>query len=117
VPGLENGTYTVSATDQCPRTVTEQVRVNSGCGIYVPNVITPNNDGMNDTWVIDGLFHSKHSVRVFNRWGQVIFESKNYNNTWRAAGVSDGTYFYEIISDRAKGPVTGTLTILSNGRQ
>lgn len=117
VPGLVNGSYTVSATDECPRTVTVDVNVSSGCGIHVPNVITPNNDGMNDAWVIDGLFRSNHTVTVFNRWGQVIFESKNYNNTWRAAGVSDGTYFYEIISDRAEEPVTGTLTILSNGRQ
>ncbi len=116
VPGLENGTYTVSATDDCPRTATVEVNVNSGCGINVPNVITPNNDGMNDAWVIDGLYRSKHTVTVFNRWGNVIFESKNYNNSWRASGVSDGTYFYEIISDRSDEPVTGTLTILSNGR-
>lgn len=116
VSGLENGTYTVSATDECPRTISLEVNVSSGCGIHVPNVITPNNDGMNDAWVIDGLQRSKHTVTVFNRWGQVVFESKNYNNTWRAVGVSDGTYFYEIISDREEKPVTGTLTILSNGR-
>ncbi|MBL7951628.1 MAG: gliding motility-associated C-terminal domain-containing protein [Flavobacteriales bacterium] len=116
VPGLENGSYTVTATDECPRTTTLDINVHSGCGIFVPNVITPNNDGNNDAWVIDGLQRSKHTVTVFNRWGQVVFESRNYNNTWRATGVSDGTYFYEIISDRSQGPVTGTLTILSNGR-
>lgn len=116
VSGLDDRTYQITVTDECPRTATISVTVNSGCGINVPNVITPNNDGSNDAWVIDGLFRSKHSVTVFNRWGQVVFESSNYTNTWRASGVPDGTYFYEIISDRSKEPVTGTLTILDNGR-
>ena len=46
----------------------------------------------------------------------MIFESSHYANNWRAVGVPDGTYFYEILSDRADGPLTGTLTILGNGR-
>lgn len=116
VSGLDDGTYQITVTDDCPRTVSTSVNVNSGCGINVPNVMTPNNDGSNDAWVIDGLFRSKHTVTVFNRWGQVVFESSNYNNTWHASGVPDGTYFYEIISDRSKEPVIGTLTILDNGR-
>jgi len=115
VTALDNATYTISAMDECPRTITSEVSVSSGCGIHVPNVITPNNDGFNDAWVIDGLHRSKHTVTVYNRWGQAIFESNNYNNNWRAVGVPDGTYFYEIISDRSTEPVTGTLTILGNG--
>ena len=117
VSGLENGTYLAMATDGCPDTVSVSIVVNSGCGISVPNVITPNNDDINDEWVIDGLFRSKHRVSIFNRWGQLIFESANYNNDWKATGVPDGTYFYEIVSDRSKEPLTGTLTILSNSRQ
>lgn len=116
VTGLEDMTYTITATDECPSTVTADVSVFSGCEIDVPNVITPNSDGHNDAWVIEGLPRSKHSVTVFNRWGQVIFESSHYANNWRAVGVPDGTYFYEILSDRADGPLTGTLTILGNGR-
>lgn len=115
VSALDDANYIISATDECPRTITSEVSVSSGCGIHVPNVITPNNDGYNDAWVIDGLNRSKHTVTVFNRWGQAIFESTNYNNNWRAVGVPDGTYFYEIISDRSTEPVTGTLTILGNG--
>jgi len=117
VPGLENGTYEVTATDECPRTVSMTVNVNAGCGISIPNIITPNNDGVNDAWVIDGNFRQLPQVTVFNRWGQIVFESPRYNNNWQAPGVPDGTYFYEVISDRAENPMTGTLTILSNGRQ
>lgn len=116
VPGLENGTYQVTAIDECPRTASLTVTVSAGCGITVPNIITPNNDGFNDAWVIDGHFRQKPQVTVFNRWGQVVFESASYNNNWQAPGVPDGTYFYEVISDRSDSHLTGTLTILSNGR-
>lgn len=116
-PGLVNGTYTVAVTDECPETRTLDVHVFSGCEITVPNVFTPNGDGANDTWVISGIQRGRHSVRVFNRWGQVVFESTNYANNWRAAGLSDGTYFYEVISDGADEPLVGSLTILSNGRR
>ncbi len=114
VSALDNATYTVRATDECPKTVTADVQVFSGCGLSIPNVITPNNDGYNDAWVIDGLHRTKHTVTVFNRWGQVIFESNNYANNWRAVGIADGTYFYEVISDREEQPAKGTLTILGN---
>jgi gliding motility-associated-like protein len=116
VPGLENGTYEVTATDECPRTVSMTVNVNAGCSISIPNIITPNNDGVNDAWVIDGNFRQLPQVTVFNRWGQIVFESASYNNNWQAPGVPDGTYFYEVISDRSDSHLTGTLTILSNGR-
>lgn len=116
VPALENGTYTIIATDDCPRTVTAEVSVSSGCGLNIPNVITPNNDGYNDAWVIDGLQRAKHTVTVFNRWGQIVFTSENYANNWRAVGIPDGTYFYEILSERAEAPAKGTLTILGNGQ-
>src|SRR5690606_1612391 len=64
--------------------------------ISIPNVITPNSDGQNDTWVINGLYRGGSSVKVFNRWGNLVFSSANYANTWRGGGLPDGTYFYEV---------------------
>lgn len=116
VPGMENGTYAVNATDQCPRTVHAVAEVLSGCELDIPNVFTPNGDGINDTWTIDGITGTRNTVRVFNRWGQVVFEANDYRNTWRAAGLPDGTYFYEVLSTMHPGPLTGVLTILSNAR-
>ncbi len=117
VPGLVTATYEVQATDECPQTATISVLVESGCSLNIPNVITPNGDGKNDAWVIGGLYGTKHSVTVFNRWGQVVFESTNYNNNWRAVGIPDGTYFYEVLSERTDEPATGTLTVLGNGHR
>jgi gliding motility-associated-like protein len=117
VPGMENGSYSVSATDQCPRTVSAAVEVLSGCNLDIPNVFTPNGDGVNDAWVIEGILGTRNTVRVFNRWGQIVFEATDYRNTWRAAGLPDGTYFYEVVSEMHPDPFTGALTILSNGRK
>lgn len=117
VPGLENATYTVTATDQCPESKSMEIQVNSGCDILIPNVITPNADGLNDTWVINGLYRSGSSVKVFNRWGNLVFTTANYANNWRGAGLPDGTYFYEVIDGRSAQRLTGSLTILSNGRK
>jgi len=117
VPGLVTATYEVQATDECPQTATISVLVESGCSLNIPNVITPNGDGKNDAWVIGGLYGTKHSVTVFNRWGQVVFESTNYTNNWHAVGIPDGTYFYEVLSERTDEPATGTLTVLGNGHR
>ncbi len=114
-PGLEDGTYTVTATDQCPETVTALVQVHSGCTIWIPNVITPNGDGVNDAWVINGLGRSGSAVKVFNRWGQLVYGSANYANNWKARDLPDGTYFYEVIDGRSGDRFTGHLTILANG--
>lgn len=113
--GLENGSYTVAATDQCPETVRVQVHVNAGCDIMVPNVISPNGDGVNDVWVIHGLARSGSSVKVYNRWGNLVHQAANYANNWKGTGLPDGTYFYEVIDGRTRERHTGHLTILGGG--
>jgi gliding motility-associated-like protein len=112
-----DGTYTVSVTDDCGHVAEATVVVDPQCAIIVPNVISPNGDGQNDVFFIEGILASKSAVRIFNRWGQVVYEAVNYKNNWSAPGLSDGTYFYEVKVDRDPEPHTGTLTILSNDRR
>jgi gliding motility-associated-like protein len=114
VPGMQNATYTVSATDACPKTAVQTVQVNSGCELDIPNVITPNQDGSNDYWVIDGIEHMSHTLRLFNRWGQVLLETENYLNNWSGNGSPDGTYFYVLFTPHDSRSYTGTLTVLGN---
>ncbi|WP_291782550.1 gliding motility-associated C-terminal domain-containing protein, partial [Cecembia sp.] len=73
--------------------------VNIVNGFFIPNVITPNNDGRNDFFVVKGLnkFVSNKIV-IFNRWGDHVFESDNYQNNWNAEGLIDGTYFYVLTA-------------------
>lgn len=111
---IADGTYTVTATDACGRTATATATVSVDCEIIIPNVFTPNGDGVNDRFDIDGILSTQNTVKVFNRWGQLVFDAKNYRNTWSANGVPDGTYYYEVLVDRDPEPRTGHLTILRN---
>ncbi len=115
--GLVNGSYGLTVSDECEKLGTATVTVNSGCEIGIPNVFSPNGDGENDRFVIEGILGTTNTVRIFNRWGQMVFESNNYRNTWAANDVSDGTYFYEVVVNSSPEPYTGHVTILSNGRR
>ena len=112
-----DGTYTVTVTDDCQHTASLEVVVDPQCAIIVPNVISPNGDGQNDVFYIEGILASRSTVRIFNRWGQVVYEKIDYKNNWAAPGLPDGTYFYEVKVDRDPEPYTGHVTVLSNQRR
>jgi gliding motility-associated-like protein len=73
--------------------------------IIIPNVFTPNGDGSNDVFTVDGTNLESVEAEIFNRWGQKMYEWKHVKGYWDGrtqSGIEapDGTYFY-IIS--AKG--------------
>lgn len=79
-PDLNNN----SATDT--RTLT---------GLVIPNVFTPNGDGVNETFEIPGLETSiANELTVMNRWGATVYQKKGYKNEWSGQGLNEGTYFY-----------------------
>lgn len=55
-------------------------------GVYVPNSFTPNNDGVNDTFKVVGENLETLEFYIFNRWGELIYESHHIGQEW------DGTY-------------------------
>jgi gliding motility-associated-like protein len=62
--------------------------------LTIPNVITPNGDGTNDILTIENLMNWKfRELTIFNRWGDIVFRSEDYQNDWNGGGVSDGVYF------------------------
>lgn len=83
--------------------------------IEVPNVITPNGDGSNDKFVIKNIDKLESSeLRIYNRWGTLIYHSKNYNNDWDGNGAADGVYYWQIDYKTYFKEATekGTLTII-----
>jgi gliding motility-associated-like protein len=65
----------------------------------IPNGISPNNDGNNDSWDLSGYDVSK--VEIFNRYGAKVFSKSNYTNEWIGQSdngneLPDGTYYYVI---------------------
>ncbi len=109
------GTYTVTATDECGRSVSDDAIVTVECDVVIPNVITPNGDGYNDKFAIEGITYSSNTVTLFNRWGQKVYEASNYRNQWDGGDLPDGTYYYEVVLTRNDRKYTGSLTILRNG--
>lgn len=96
-----NQTYTIVVTDQCMYSDSVAIAINSiDCSIIVPNVVTPNGDGVNDFFKINGLeYFPGSTLTAFNRWGNKIYNSDDYKNDW-SPNVSDGTYFYIVnVSD------------------
>ena len=72
--------------------------------VIVPEGFSPNNDGIDDTWIIIRPFGTVLSVKVFNRWGNEVYRNENYLNDWRGKGtvnflgedIPEGTYFYTV---------------------
>ena len=62
----------------------------------VPNVFTPNGDGINDFWVIENLPPGT-AVAIYNRWGQQVYFSPAYANNWAGEGLPAGNYFAELV--------------------
>lgn len=90
------GVYTFDITDDCIGS--GQVNVTFiECDVILPNIITPNGDDLNDILVFEGLeYLPKSKLRVWNRWGQLVFESDDYKNNWKGDDLSEGVYFYAL---------------------
>ena len=99
----------------CVDTVHTQVLVHiNDCQLMIPNVFTPNGDGVNDVFFIKGLNHySGSSLTILDRKGKVVYQSLDYKNNWKAENLADGTYFYSLIlNDKVNTEKGGTISIL-----
>ncbi|WP_212006173.1 Ig-like domain-containing protein [Chitinophaga sp. HK235] len=81
------------------------------------NVLTPNGDGINDNWVVKNLdMYPDNEVKVFDRAGRLVFQARNYNNTWNGTvngqPLSEGTYYYIITVGQNIKTFKGYITIV-----
>jgi len=116
-PG-ESTMFYVTVVDDNGCTNFDSVYVEVLPGINFPDGISPNGDGINDTWVIDNIdLFDDAMVEVYNRWGQMLFQSApGYPIPWdgqfKGKDLPVGTYYYVIYSDNFKDPFTGPITII-----
>jgi gliding motility-associated-like protein len=110
-----NLTVSLIATDgTCADTATQTVILNPSSFIpkQVPNVITPNNDGLNDAFCIPntaGYEGGCYQLEIFNRWGTRLYITQNPQDCWQPEGnIADGVYFYVLTlgQQRYNGQVT-----------
>lgn len=85
----------------------------------ITNVFSPNGDGINDNWFIENIkYYPNNEVTVYNIYGNVVFNQKNYNNDWHGtyngAPLPDGTYFYVLTFNEKSSSKKGSLDILKN---
>jgi gliding motility-associated-like protein len=119
ISGLSPGNYTVTITDNNNCEVDKEFSVdyeNELC-FMIPDIITPNNDGRNDTWMLEGLqLYSGVEVEIYDRWGKRVFYSRGYDYDWD--GTNNGkelpmeSYHYIINLNNGTQPIIGNVTIV-----
>ena len=86
-------TLIVTGSSGCKDTIVVKYSVDAV--LIIPNVITPNGDGINDFLKFKNLeVFSSNTLTVFNRWGKKVYEQDLYKNDWSGGGHNDGTYFF-----------------------
>jgi gliding motility-associated-like protein len=110
-------TYNLQVTSAEGCIANDNVFVKVVKDFVVPNTFSPNGDGINDLWKIDYLaLYPSIRVQIFNRNGQLLYESNNYNTPWdgmyKGKKLPVDTYYYIIELGGQKKPKTGFVTII-----
>lgn len=97
--------------------LTENTVINESqpVSITIPNVFTPNGDGVNDQFIILGIEDcEQHRLIIKNRAGKIVYQSTQYHNDWTAEGLPEGAYFYQFAYkvNGIEEVRSGALTIL-----
>ncbi len=123
-----NTTYNVKVTDNNGCTATDTIQLITICNninYFVPNTFSPNGDGNNDWFYPRGTsLNNIPSLRIFNRWGELVFEKRNmspnsmtdgWNGTFKGKPAASDVYVYilEIVCDNAQVvPIKGNVTLV-----
>ena len=98
----DTGIYTIiliaDKNKQCFDTTQQKVPILEQIVFYLPNVITLNNDGINETFGLSKeqkVFAKEYQLEIFNRWGERLFKSNDTNKDWHPANIPLGVYIYQ----------------------
>jgi hypothetical protein len=118
IPSLPPGNYWIqvrsevfcatSGTQNDTTTVYWTVEDCLPCSLFVPNAFTPNEDQINDGFfaTIDSCTFRDFNLKIFNRWGLLVFESTDPFEPWEPVDIPDGVYAYRVLVQDARGRVT-----------
>lgn len=113
-------TVEVSDVYGCKYLLEEEVGVEKSANITVPSAFTPNEDGFNDEFYLGTHNYVSLQFRVFNRWGQLIYETDNLDFRWngksiKGGDVPEGVYVYVMKAVDVEGVLvedSGTITVI-----
>jgi gliding motility-associated-like protein len=73
-------------------------------GLFFVNAMSPNGDGKNEYFIVKGLDkYPNANLYVFNRWGSMVYQAKDYHNDWNGSGLSEGIYYYKLEVKQPEG--------------
>ncbi len=78
---------------------------------FLPNLITPNGDGKNDRFEFIGELKNTQ-LKIFDRWGKLVYESFNYQEDWDGYGLPSGIYYYQLHSEALGESWTGWVELM-----
>lgn len=112
-------TYQVIGTDEngCSDIAEITVTIVDDFIVIPTNTFSPDGNGINDTWFIDNIVsYDNAQVSIFNLWGEIVYESENYQNEWDGMFNNDilpaGNYYYVISNPNYSRVYKGTITLL-----
>jgi len=114
--------YSLTGEDQngCIKQDSILISIDDQLKIIATNIITPDGNGINDTWYIQNIeTYPDARIVVYDRWGNKVFETKNYTNNWNGTNAKndilpDGTYYYIIRFPDDSKVYNGAINILRN---
>ena len=114
-------TVTVRNATGCESTTTITIEVQDDYIVQAENFITPNGDGVNDTWVVKNIdAYPNHTLSIYDRSGKELYKVRNYKNDWdgtfNGMPLSGGTYYYIIRFDQNPRVVKGFITVVRNSK-
>lgn len=102
--------YIVTVVDSCESAARSKVTITAAsCELLIPNIFTPNGDGLNDVWEFQNVNNRNLNVVIFNRWGAVIANWIG-NQPWDGGNLENGMYYYVV--ETAEETYRGTVSIL-----
>jgi gliding motility-associated-like protein len=97
----------VENTWGCKDTMTKSIRVEEDFNLFVPNVFTPNNDGLNDIFLPVGRGIKTYKLVIFDRWGHLVFQSTELSHGWdgriKNEECPQGEFNWKIQASSLKG--------------
>lgn len=119
VSEIGKGAFDLIVTDANGCTLAEKGEVGEACRPTIYNTISPNGDGLNDSWeIVDIQNFPDNEVKIYNRWGNIVYEETGYNNDWFGTDkdgndLLSGAYYYVVSLNNEENVVlTGSITIV-----
>ncbi|HEY3404113.1 MAG TPA: gliding motility-associated C-terminal domain-containing protein [Ohtaekwangia sp.] len=110
----DSGFYKIQTQNQCGVSESEEIKLNPVVygDLFVPNVITPDDNGLNDYFIVDPGIKTP-SLKIINRWGELVYKNEQYHNDWDGRSLPSGVYYYIISNECLSSPIKGWLQIIS----